>query len=245
MLQQARKLAFTYLRGQWLKRRAQRIRLSDQRLFIEEIAPAYAEDRWAKRRRIATELESLRPWLERGPVLELGSGAGVVLSVLREWNVDAVGVEFTRQMIAQACLKEDTLPMVQADGFRLPFADASFPVVLLWGNTLGPLPREINRHLLLKEAARVMIPDGVLALSVRNRFSSLGRAAQAPEFPFRYHARQADWSSSQRGYNRSYGILDLEEVLARAGLQIDTRLTSRKDASLAVIATRMQPANQG
>ncbi len=196
----------------------------------------YAEDRWRSRKRIAEELKVLKPWLNKGPVLEFGSGAGAVVSILKRWGVDVYGVEYSRQMIAQTCLRDDTMPLVQADGLNLPFADCSFPVVFLWGNTLGPVPREINRHLMLKEARRVLKQDGILAISVRNRFSSIGRAVQPLEYPFKYHARKGEWTSSQQGYNRSYGYLDLEEVLERAGFEIHTRLTKRKDATLAVIA---------
>ncbi|MBZ0264148.1 class I SAM-dependent methyltransferase [bacterium] len=211
------------------------IRLEDQRRFIAEIAPYYSADRWQQRDIIEKQMLPLKPFIGKGYVLELGAGSGVVLDILNEWCERAVGVEIVAEMIREA-LAHDLQNIVRADGCCLPFPDCTFSTILIWGNTLGPIPGEENRLNMLKEAARVLQPDGNLLLSVIHRNSSLMRRFFLGEYTFHYRNREKSWQSENYGYNRSYSLRELTSVLKEAGFNDVEMLSARKNASLIVRA---------
>ncbi|MDP8208067.1 MAG: class I SAM-dependent methyltransferase [Candidatus Electryonea clarkiae] len=209
--------------------------LEKQRSFIKEIASHYCKDRWAVRENISKELEPVISEYSKGIILDLGTGGGVILSILQEKGIPAVGVDVVGEMLKEAQLK-GIRSLVQSDGVKLPFEDGIFSVVLLWGNTLGPIPGEDNRAALLQELRRVTSPDGFLAISVLNRFSSPLRALMPHEYTFLYKSRSNDWISKARGYNRYYSFGELKRQLKVAGFNNFYRLTKSSDSSLALLA---------
>lgn len=127
-------------------------------------------------------------------VLEVGSGTGCMLSALAERGVDVVGCELSFEHCKTArghlgALGYD-VPVLQADGERLPFPDSSFDAVLLADLVEhNPFPAP-----LLHEAERVCKTDGRLLLGgpwqkhpkamdwVKTLLS--GKKHGAPDFPY-------------------------------------------------------------
>lgn len=94
-------------------------------------------------------------------VLELGCGDGKFLRALDEAGRRSVGLERSRNAIRLSRRLSD-VPLMQADVRRLPFADASVPVVAA-RFVFGAL-REPDRRQAAAEAWRVLATDGVLYL---------------------------------------------------------------------------------
>jgi ubiquinone/menaquinone biosynthesis C-methylase UbiE len=98
-------------------------------------------------------------------VLEVGCGTGVLTRRLARWpNVDSVvGVDVAPSLLDRARVLCAALPNVafqDGDATALPFADATFDVVVL-DSTLSHVP---DAERAVAEAARVLRPNGVLAV---------------------------------------------------------------------------------
>lgn len=77
-----------------------------------------------------------------GHWLELGSGTGAGTRVLAEHDVDAIAVDLSAEMLANA---PDLAPRVRGDASRLPFPDDSFDTLLMVNMLL--FPSEVDRVL--------------------------------------------------------------------------------------------------
>jgi SAM-dependent methyltransferase len=100
-------------------------------------------------------LDAVHDALERGPVpdggtwLELGSGTGLMTSVLARRADVVLSVDLSEQMLSLA--PRDVAPRLRADGATLPVPTGSIDVLVA-----------INAFLFPTEAARVVAPDGTL-----------------------------------------------------------------------------------
>ena len=94
-------------------------------------------------------------------VLELGCGAAQWSIALAEAGAHAVALDVSAQQLIHARSAGDALPVVQANGEELPFADETFDIVFCdHGATSFCEPSRI-----LPEAARVLRDGGLLAFS--------------------------------------------------------------------------------
>jgi len=109
------------------------------------------------RRRLVTDL--LARAGARGRILDLGCGTGGVLQHLGPFG-SAIGLDPAVEA-AQYCRRRD-VPMVVGSGLELPFADASFDVVLAL-DVIEHVPDDVA---LLREVRRVLRPGGVLLVTV-------------------------------------------------------------------------------
>ncbi|GAB94403.1 SAM-dependent methyltransferase [Kineosphaera limosa] len=106
-------------------------------------------------------------------VLEIGAGAAQGARSLRRRGARAVASDLSGGMLATAATIDQQLgsrpqggapefgavPLVQCDGRRLPFADASFDIVF---TAYGVLPFVADGSAVFAEAARVLRPGGLL-----------------------------------------------------------------------------------
>ena len=122
-----------------------------------------------KARKIAAIVETHRP-LAGLRVLDVGTGAGVIAASLGEivgehGRVDSVDVVDVR-------VATDGYEFHRADGVELPFADATFDVVIsnhCIEHTGGRSEQEHH----VRELGRVLRPDGIGYLAVPNRWGPL------------------------------------------------------------------------
>jgi len=89
-------------------------------------------------------------------VLEIGTGTGGMLHALLERGLRARGVEINAALIAQSRQWFGDLPVEPVSGVQLPFADASFDLVLSFD--VFEHIRDSDAH--LREVSRVLRPGG-------------------------------------------------------------------------------------
>ncbi|MBD3224920.1 MAG: methyltransferase domain-containing protein [Caldithrix sp.] len=95
------------------------------------------------------------------PVLDMGSGTGVLIPVLTsEYSLNTI-VEFdiAENMLQSAKKKyqnQNALHFIHGDGHKPPFADNAFATVLCF----SVFPHFSNRHLIIKEFRRILKTNG-------------------------------------------------------------------------------------
>src|SRR5947207_2752094 len=89
-------------------------------------------------------------------VLEIGSGTGAMLQHLTDLGADARGTELRQDLIDEAHRHYGALRIDRVDGTALPFADASFDVVVSL-DVFEHIP-DSDAH--LSEVRRVLVPGG-------------------------------------------------------------------------------------
>ncbi|HEV3232166.1 MAG TPA: class I SAM-dependent methyltransferase [Candidatus Dormibacteraeota bacterium] len=119
-------------------------------------------DRWARLLRGA-----LVPWVLRdydlGPdVLEVGPGPGLTTDALRARLPRLVSLEVDPRLAAglRARLAGSNVEVVEGDGTRMPFPDATFSAVVCF-TMLHHVPSVEAQDRLLGEARRVLRPGGI------------------------------------------------------------------------------------
>lgn len=108
-------------------------------------------------------LEQLRRPRPRS-ILDVGCGTGMLASRLAEAlpRTRVVGCDFSRGMLRQALARSSTVRWVRGDAGQLPFADASFDVVVST-EAFHWFPDQVTA---LAELHRVLVPGGRLLLEL-------------------------------------------------------------------------------
>ena len=94
-------------------------------------------------------------------ILDVGCGTGRWLELLARPDRLTIGLDPSRGMLTQARARLPRIPLIQAQGETLPFADASFDfisMVLVLHHLADPAQ-------FMAEAARCLAPGGALALT--------------------------------------------------------------------------------
>lgn len=141
------------------------------------------------------------PFVEQGPVLEVGCGRGRLLRPIAEHGFRVVGVDYAWEM-AQFAARRSSQPVLRGDGQRLPFADSTFGTLV----TTFPAPYVLAAET-QREFARVVRPSGrwvwvdapalnpeastALARLVTN--AAQGRAPQEDALRFLKEDRSGGW----------------------------------------------------
>jgi ubiquinone/menaquinone biosynthesis C-methylase UbiE len=107
-------------------------------------------------------------------VLDLGCGAGPVISELRWHGVDCVGIDYAPDMLDYArtrlrSMSLDEANLLRGDCRHIPFLSASFDVIVC----LGVISYVEERDRVLQEICRVLKPGGTLIISFRNKFNPI------------------------------------------------------------------------
>jgi SAM-dependent methyltransferase len=158
------------------------------------------------------------------PLLELGAGHGLLLTLAAERGIDAVGVEILEERV-EIC-REKGLDVFQHDlGEPLPFSDASFGMIYC-GQVIEHMVPDAQR-VMLREAFRVLRPGG--------------------QFQVRSPCRHHEPSRLQPGHDHLLTPSELEEMLRETGFSDITDLNYPQEVPeipkkvLAEIWRRYQP----
>lgn len=95
------------------------------------------------------------PFIESGPVLEVGCGRGRLLRPIAELGYSVVGVDWAMEMGCHAA-RISQQPVLRGNGRTLPFPDAHFGTLI----TTFPAPYVLERQT-QREFARVVRPGGL------------------------------------------------------------------------------------
>lgn len=104
-----------------------------------------------------------------GPLLEIGSGKGRMLDLLRREGHDAQGVEVNESMIQESRRLFGNLPIHKVDGSTLPFDDQAFSTVVSF-DVFEHIP-DSDAH--LAEVRRVLKPGGTYLLQTPNKWTNV------------------------------------------------------------------------
>lgn len=99
-------------------------------------------------------------------VLSVGCGLGAELQVLKKRGFITVGLDPERRFLLVGKTKNDADDFIQAIGESIPLVDDSFDLVILF----EVLEHVVKPGLVLKEISRVLKSNGILFLTVPNRF---------------------------------------------------------------------------
>ncbi|MFV0257033.1 MAG: class I SAM-dependent methyltransferase [Acidimicrobiales bacterium] len=162
-----------------------------------------------------------------GRLLDLGCGAAPLSSLLADMGRTTVAGDLSTDMLTFARARLDRAghwphPLVQADGGRLPFDDATFDGVL----ALGVISYVPDRGAALAEIHRVLRPGGLLVVSYRSRY---GRIAFDPDRLVRHLGHLADRTAgarAERGERAAGAYLRpgrIDPTIEANGFRIDDR----------------------
>ena len=176
-------------------------------------------------------------------IADICCGYGRHLVALAQRGYSILGVDIAPMMLARARrwltkAGVDT-PILRADARQLPFAASSFNVVLNLFNSFGYCQSDEENQHVLAETARVLQPGGRFLLETRNRPHQIMFAprhlpmqtadGQQLVLSCRYvratHRLISEWRQIDSGpvvhraSIRLYGIAELDEMMAQAGLR--------------------------
>ncbi|MDO9695160.1 MAG: class I SAM-dependent methyltransferase [Candidatus Latescibacteria bacterium] len=118
---------------------------------------------------------AIAPWLptRRGPVVDLGCGAGRHLSPLAAQGAWGLALDLSADLLAEAARVAGAvaLPPVRADMRCLPLRDGSCAAVLSLFTSFGYFGNLDDHAPLLREIARVLAPGGRWCLDHLNAFA--------------------------------------------------------------------------
>jgi SAM-dependent methyltransferase len=119
-------------------------------------------------------------------VLDVASGAGFGLQMLRQAGGRPVGLDYDGGALAEVRRLEWDAPLVHGDATRLPLADGSIDLVVSF-ETLEHVP---DAEAMVREIRRVLRPNGRLVLSTPNR--AFGPSERHTGNPFHVREFTAD-----------------------------------------------------
>ncbi|MFO7947589.1 MAG: class I SAM-dependent methyltransferase [Armatimonadota bacterium] len=195
-------------------------------------------------------IENLLQWDTHPKIADICCGYGRHLVPLKMRGHDVVGVDISEMMLDIAGFRARQagvdVALVQGLAQNLPFADSAFDVILNLFNSLGYMDDREN-HAVLTETARCLKSGGRFMLETRNKKfqiiyapynTTVSLASGDPAKVRCYYDADASrlnsvWSNPadeedvyHRASIRLYAPAEIEEMLQRAGFDIDARLSS-------------------
>lgn len=127
-----------------------------------------AEDYSRTRGKVWEELKFLKEYvISREKILDLGCGNGRLYELFEEMSVDYYGVDISEKLIEIAKSRHPKDKFQVADALSLPFPDNFFDKIFSIA-VLHHIPSEKLKIQFLKEAKRVLKPNGLLILTIWN-----------------------------------------------------------------------------
>jgi demethylmenaquinone methyltransferase/2-methoxy-6-polyprenyl-1,4-benzoquinol methylase len=132
-------------------------RISPRYDLLNHLLSANVDKRWRRRavRKVAPLLAA------NAQVLDVGCGTGdLSIELFENTAARVIGLDFCRPMLELARQKASTIPFIEGDGLRLPFADGTFDAITA-GFALRNLASVEDG---LEEFRRVLRPGGVVVI---------------------------------------------------------------------------------
>ena len=107
-------------------------------------------------------------------VLDIGSGAGREAIALAKQGYRVTGIDIAKPLVAAArrnAINENArVSFLETDGLNLDMPEKSFDLVVIFSQTIEHVPTRQARISLLKEARRVLAPNGFLFITAHDRY---------------------------------------------------------------------------
>lgn len=142
-------------------------------------------------------------------ILEFGCGKARVLNEFCDIVTLCVGVDISREVLKLNRMEGRSLPLVQGDMFRQPFADESFDIVL----SEGVIEHFDDWPKILKEAVRLLKSGGQLVTAVPNILNfprTISLLLQGEKH--RYHPQKPFYPGKSGALAKEYGTLGLTDL---------------------------------
>lgn len=138
--------------------------ISDE-YYDEVVGRETARDAVYAADRILLKLGKLRAPKAGDSILDVGCGTGIITAEFARRGLNATGIDVVPEFIAVAQEKHPSVSFAVGTAEKLPFPDQSFD----FANLSSLLEHVKDWRQTLREAARVLRPEGVLYLSTNNR----------------------------------------------------------------------------
>jgi ubiquinone/menaquinone biosynthesis C-methylase UbiE len=115
--------------------------------------------------RIQLKLGKLRTPVTGESILDIGCGTGVITAELARRGLNATGIDVVPEFVAVARKSHPSISFHVGSAERLPFPNESFD----FANLSSLLEHVRDWRQTIREAARILRPEGVLYLSTNNR----------------------------------------------------------------------------
>lgn len=102
------------------------------------------------------------------PVLDLACGPGRHSAFLAKTGHKVVGLDYSHSFLRIAATRACATSFINGDGRSLPFREASFGSVLIFGNSFGYFSDEENEQV-IREAARLLTHNGLFVFDIADR----------------------------------------------------------------------------
>lgn len=110
---------------------------------------------------------------ENSDILDLGCGAGPVLTVLKEHSYKLIGIDYSLDMLQHARRELgnniDQLPLLRAECEKVPMRDSTFDCIIC----LGVISYAESIDTALGEIYRLLKPGGKVIVSYRNKYNDI------------------------------------------------------------------------
>ncbi|MFQ5426634.1 MAG: class I SAM-dependent methyltransferase [Gaiellales bacterium] len=113
----------------------------------------------------------------RGRALDLGCGEGRVARDLEALGYDVAAVDASPTMVEHARAASPRLEVVAAEAAAMPFADASFDLVVAFMSLMNV----DDLDAVVAETARVLVPAGLLCIAMTHPLNTAGSFASEGE----------------------------------------------------------------
>lgn len=199
------------------------------------IAPVYdISTRWALAplRRAILDLALRMGLAGEGCFLDLACGTGVLLVMLREQGIRAVGLDLSASMLAKARRRGLAGSLLRADATLLPLKAGSFDcvsIVLALHENSTPVAEAM-----LREAVRVLRPGGRLILA--DWLAPRGATAHVAHWAM-HPVERAAGKAHYAGFREFLRAGGLEGLAARQGLVVE-RLERRLSGTLGLAVAK-------
>jgi len=147
--------------------------------------------------------------IKEGPVLDIGCGDGLLLSLCKDARIEAQGIDFSDAAILHCKEQELNTQQVDISILPLPFADKSFPIVIaldVLEHTYDPLP-------LLSEMKRISSRNVIIGVP---NFSSLPARLQM------FFGKVPENNRSKKGHIYWFNWSVLYSLVKKSGLRISS-----------------------
>jgi 2-polyprenyl-3-methyl-5-hydroxy-6-metoxy-1,4-benzoquinol methylase len=177
-------------------------------------------------------------------LLDVGSGNGAIAAAFSAQGVDVIGIDVVEEYVQKASARYPETKFLWYDGQHFPFTDASFDTVIL---------NDVLEHIsfddidtVISEVKRVLTPEGIVYISVMNRWQVI---EPHKLIPFLTWLPRATWHPISRRIRRQdylnywpYTRRRLRKLLHRRGFEfqdVTTIYVQHKITGVSPIGDRM------